>query len=77
MHVLLVKQSAKQGFYILCEEPMATSIGDYVEIVKDVEVNPHQIFVVGHGRCFLPLDALHQNAWAADVPAVFGLELSR
>lgn len=53
MHAPLVKQFAKQGYHILCEKPMATSIADCVEMVKDVEENPDKIFGIGHGRSSL------------------------
>lgn len=51
MHAPLVEAFAKQGYHILCEKPMATSVQDCVEMVKQVQAaEEKRVFGIGHGR---------------------------
>ena len=50
LHAPLVEAFAKQGYHILCEKPMATSIDECVDMVKQVQASDEKkIFGVGHG----------------------------
>ena len=48
LHAPLVEVFAKQGYHILCEKPMATTIADCVKMVKDVKASGG-VFGMGHG----------------------------
>lgn len=49
-HVEAVQIFADQGYDILCEKPIATSMHECVEIVEAVKRN-NVIFGCGHGQC--------------------------
>ena len=50
LHAPLVEAFAKQGYHILCEKPMATTIEECVDMVKQVQASEEKkIFGVGHG----------------------------
>lgn len=49
LHAPLVEVFAKQGYHILCEKPMATTIADCVKMVKDVKASGG-VFGMGHGQ---------------------------
>ena len=49
LHAPLVTEFSKQGYHILCEKPMATSISDCVKMVKEVQSGERRIFGIGHG----------------------------
>ena len=54
LHAPLVEAFAKQGYHILCEKPMATTIDECVEMVKQVQASEEKkIFGVGHGASSL------------------------
>jgi hypothetical protein len=56
LHAPLVEAFAKQGYHILCEKPMATTIDECVEMVKQVQASGEKkVFGVGHGAPFLNL----------------------
>jgi len=47
----VVEEFAKLGYHILCEKPMATTIEECVEMVKQVQAaDKGTIFGVGHGE---------------------------
>ena len=50
LHAPLVTEFSKQGYHILCEKPMATSISDCVKMVKEVESGEKKVFGIGHGQ---------------------------
>lgn len=51
MHAPLVEAFAKQGYHILCEKPMATTIEECVEMVKQVQASEQKrVFGIGHGE---------------------------
>jgi len=53
LHAPLVEAFAKQGYHILCEKPMATTIEECVDMVKQVQASEEKkIFGVGHGTSF-------------------------
>ncbi|ORY34263.1 putative NAD-binding Rossmann fold oxidoreductase [Naematelia encephala] len=54
LHAALVTEFTKQGYHILCEKPMATSIEDCVQMVQDVSAHPDQIFGIGHVLRYSP-----------------------
>jgi predicted dehydrogenase len=53
-HAEAVKVFADQGYDILCEKPIATSIDECVGIVKAVKQND-VIFGCGHGQSLRPV----------------------
>ncbi|GFZ45521.1 hypothetical protein JCM24511_03247 [Saitozyma sp. JCM 24511] len=54
LHAELVTAFSKQGYHILCEKPMATSVDDCVKMVKEVEAAPGTIFGIGHVLRYSP-----------------------
>lgn len=52
MHTEVVTAFAKQGYHILCEKPMATSIQDCVTMASEIK-KANIIFGMGHGECML------------------------
>ena len=48
LHVEVVDAFASQGYHILCEKPMATSLGDCLKIETAIK-NAGIIFGMGHG----------------------------
>lgn len=52
LHAEAVADFAAQGNHILCEKPMATSIGECVAMVRNVlDVEKAKVFGIGHGKC--------------------------
>jgi predicted dehydrogenase len=49
MHLEVTLAFAKQGYHILCEKPMATSIDDCIEMEAAVK-KTGIIFGLGHGQ---------------------------
>ena len=49
MHMQVVLAFAEQGYHILCEKPMATSIDDCIKIEEAVK-KAGIIFGMGHGE---------------------------
>jgi predicted dehydrogenase len=49
MHCEVVQAFAAQGYHILCEKPMATSLRDCLDMEKAVK-NADIIFGMGHGQ---------------------------
>ena len=49
LHAELVAAFSKQHYHVLCEKPMATSIADCVQMVKDIK-DSNVILGVGHGE---------------------------
>jgi predicted dehydrogenase len=51
LHAEVVSVFAQKGYHILCEKPMATSVADCVNMVKEVQAGGggELIFGVGHG----------------------------
>ena len=49
MHMEVVLAFAAQGYHILCEKPMATSLSDCVKIEEAV-LQANIIFGMGHGK---------------------------
>ncbi|KAK1925438.1 putative NAD-binding Rossmann fold oxidoreductase [Papiliotrema laurentii] len=47
MHAELVKEFSKQGYHIFCEKPMATTVPECVQMVKDVRQSD-KVFGMGH-----------------------------
>ncbi len=47
-HAEVTKAFAEQGYHILCEKPMATSVQDCVEMENVIEKSG-RIFGMGHG----------------------------
>ena len=63
MHKDVVLAFAKQGYHILCEKPMATNLGDLVEMEKAIS-EAGIIFGMGHGahhssECQPRVDRVH------------------
>lgn len=56
MHCEVVLAFAEQGYDLLCEKPMATSVEDCVRMADAVK-NAGIIFGMGHGMC--PCEVLH------------------
>jgi len=52
LHAPLVTEFAKQGYHIFCEKPMATSIAECVQMVKEVQAEDKKVFGIGHGQSF-------------------------
>ena len=48
LHKDVVLAFAEQGYHVLCEKPMATSLADCVQITKAVK-KANIIFGMGHG----------------------------
>jgi hypothetical protein len=61
LHAELVTAFSKQGYHILCEKPMATSVDDCVKMVKEVEAAPDTIFGIGHGEPGFSLAPAHSS----------------
>lgn len=57
IHVEVAVAFAEQGYHVLCEKPMATSIEDCVRMEKAVK-NAKIIFGMGHGTY------VHRNQYA-------------
>jgi predicted dehydrogenase len=49
-HLEATKAFAEQGYHLLCEKPMATTIRDCVEM-ESVVKKSGKIFGMGHGTC--------------------------
>jgi predicted dehydrogenase len=49
LHKEVVLAFAEQGYHILCEKPMATSLADCVQITEAVK-KANVIFGMGHGQ---------------------------
>lgn len=56
MHAELVSVFSKLGYHILCEKPMATSISDCVNMVKEVQAAGDLIFGIGHVLRYSPFN---------------------
>lgn len=56
LHAAVVKAFAEQGYHIMCEKPMATSVQDCVEMLRDVTSEPMEgkIFAIGHVMRYSP-----------------------
>lgn len=56
LHAAAVAAFASQGYHIMCEKPMATSIGDCVSMLRDV-TQPSmdgKVFAIGHVMRYSP-----------------------
>lgn len=54
-HAEAVADFSRQGYHILCEKPMATSISDCVQMIRDVTSVPSpKIFGIGHVLRYSP-----------------------
>lgn len=56
MHATAVAAFAQQGYHIMCEKPMATSIQDCVQMLRDV-TSPSmsgKVFAIGHVMRYSP-----------------------
>lgn len=51
MHMELTVAFAEQGYHILCEKPMATTVEDCIKMEMAVK-KAGIIFGMGHGACF-------------------------
>jgi predicted dehydrogenase len=60
MHAEVVKAFAEQGYHILCEKPMATSIEDCIKMEAAV-TKAGIIFGMGHGNFRCIFDDLSQT----------------
>lgn len=49
MHAELVREFSKLGYHIFCEKPMATTVEECVQMVKDVR-RTDKVFGMGHGE---------------------------
>jgi len=59
LHAPVVSAFSKLGYHILVEKPMATSIADCVNMVREVEAAPHKpIFGIGHVLRYSPYNAM-------------------
>lgn len=56
LHAAAVSAFSSQGYHIMCEKPMATSIGDCVSMLRDVtsESMNGKVFAVGHVMRYSP-----------------------
>jgi len=52
MHLEVVLAFAEQGYHILCEKPMATSLEDCIKMENAIK-KAGTIFGMGHGRSSL------------------------
>jgi predicted dehydrogenase len=76
MHAPLVEAFAKQGYHILCEKPMATTIEECVDMVKQVQAaEEKRVFGIGHGMSFKAgvIASIDQVA----SPAIFAIQPGR
>ena len=53
MHLEVTLAFAEQGYHILCEKPMATSVEDCIKMEAAVK-KAHIIFGMGHGMLYHP-----------------------
>lgn len=50
MHVEAVADFSQQGYHILCEKPMATTVQDCIAMIRDISAVPTpKVFGMGHG----------------------------
>lgn len=56
LHAAAVAAFASQGYHIMCEKPMATSIQDCVAMLRDVTSTPMdgKVFAIGHVMRYSP-----------------------
>lgn len=56
LHATAVAAFAEQGYHIMCEKPMATSVGDCVRMLRDVTSAPMsgKVFAIGHVMRYSP-----------------------
>jgi predicted dehydrogenase len=55
LHAPLVSAFSKQGYHILCEKPMATSVVDCVNMVQEVQnAKEPLVFGIGHVLRYSP-----------------------
>ncbi|KAL7419291.1 hypothetical protein Q5752_006128 [Cryptotrichosporon argae] len=54
LHAPLVTAFAAQGYHILCEKPMATTIDDCVKMVREVQAAGDIVFGIGHVLRYSP-----------------------
>ena len=54
MHAEVATAFASQGYHILCEKPMATSIDDCIKMAEAIK-KAKVIFGMAHGQSCLPL----------------------
>lgn len=81
MHVEAVADFSQQGYHILCEKPMATTVQDCIAMIRDISALPTpKVFGMGHGTfhsfrfaisqlltsCSSPLFALQQSNQGRD-----------
>ena len=51
LHAEAVEVFARQGYHILCEKPMATTVADCIKMVRDMTEGPeNKVFGIGHGK---------------------------
>lgn len=56
LHAEAVTAFSQQGYHIMCEKPMATSVGDCVRMLRDVTSAPMsgKVFAIGHVMRYSP-----------------------
>jgi len=56
LHAEAVSAFSKLGYHIMCEKPMATSVQDCVDMLRDVTSEPMKgkVFAIGHVMRYSP-----------------------
>lgn len=76
LHAQHTIESLKRGFHVLCEKPMALSVHDCGEMIKEAEKANRRLFIVKQNRFNPPVDAVKKAIDDGRLGKIFSIQLS-
>jgi UDP-N-acetyl-2-amino-2-deoxyglucuronate dehydrogenase len=76
LHAEHTIQSLKHGFHVLCEKPMALSVHNCGEMIKEAEKANRRLFIVKQNRFNPPIEAVKKAIDDGKLGKIFSIQLS-
>ncbi len=76
LHALHTIQALKAGFHVLCEKPMAISVYDCGEMIKEAEKANKRLFIVKQNRFNPPVAAVKKLIDEGILGTIYSVQLS-
>ncbi|SFF46125.1 Gfo/Idh/MocA family protein [Thermoflexibacter ruber] len=76
LHASHTIAALKAGFHVLCEKPMATSVYDCGEMIKEAERANRRLFIVKQNRFNPPVEAVKKLIDEGKLGKIYSIQLS-
>jgi len=76
LHAVHTIQALKSGFHVLCEKPMALSVQDCGEMIKEAEKANRRLFIVKQNRFNPPVSAVKKLIDEGRLGKIFSVQLN-